>query len=480
MLILFLCTLSQLSMAQNTQPWLEKRISISVQNKAVEEVLKVLEGDLSGMVFAYLPGSFDVSKKVSVKLDSVTLREVLQQVFADQSIDYSEMRGKIFLKKKKEEPGKKSDNLENPVPNRRRKTVGGSASTSATQGGETRIKAGQNEDKEAKATKVESRPLGDASNSARGKADESEEDPAQRDTQQTQSRLASSEAISNNSVEKASGLASENIGSKAPDPAEQMPLVKAQVPELLQVKWSGNNWIDYQSVSQPYLPPLPIAFTAVEAKKSFWSWLKMPTFLTKNPDKPAKEKKVGSSVEEPDAFKSKGLRFYLATTVGISPLGSENSLKLGGRLVWQKNPSLGFGLGGYAVVGTSTTLPGQTERYRIAGGYGGFHMEYTLNPFGPVHVSFPILIGLGEITYIEAALGGVPPGITEDGTRNVMVLEPGAMLEMNVFKFMKLGLNVTYRYTSNSEIKYSNGDIILESTGLNGIAAGITIKIGRF
>ena len=123
-LIFFLCLLGPMLSSQTAQPWLEKKVSISVQNKALEEVLKSLESDLDGMVFAYLPGSFDVSKKVTVKLDSVSLKEVLQEVFADQQIECSEMRGKIFLKRKKEEPGQKSGKASQK---RRRRSVGGTA-----------------------------------------------------------------------------------------------------------------------------------------------------------------------------------------------------------------------------------------------------------------------------------------------------------------------------------------------------------------
>ena len=54
------------------------------------------------------------------------------------------------------------------------------------------------------------------------------------------------------------------------------------------------------------------------------------------------------------------------------------------------------------------------------------------------------------------------------------------MLEMNAFSFMKLGLNVTYRYTSNSTVIHANREEIVGSNDLNGITAGITIKVGRF
>mgnify|MGYP001801648501 CR=1 FL=1 len=206
----------------------------------------------------------------------------------------------------------------------------------------------------------------------------------------------------------------------------------------------------------------------------------MPAFLTRNPDKPARTPKAGRSVNAPDAVRKRGFRFYLASGVGVSPLGAENAVKVGGRVMWQSKPTLALGVGGYGIIGSTQSLPGEAQSFRIAGGYGGFQFEYTSRPDSPIHFAFPLLIAAGEVTYVDSITGSALPSITEDGTQVMMVIEPGATLEMNAFSFMRIGLDISYRYTTNSEIKHFNGETILGSNEMNGITAGITIKVGRF
>jgi len=457
LLVLFLTLLGHVSMAQASQPWLEKKISISIQNKPVEAVLKSLEQDLSGMAFAYLPGSFDMAKKVTVKLDSVPLKEVLQEIFAEQGMECTEMRGKIFLKKKKQEP--KSGNGSGSK-RRRRVTSGGSGAGNAS---------------------VAVREEGSVTNSKTDTATAKERQA----TPDWIMRLSPIQTVTSQSVtqnETSSRLNSkgEALDEVVLDSATQPVIMPSKVPELLQVKWQGNVLSPQTPISRPYIPPIPIYYTDKLERTSFWSWFKMPAFLKKNPDKPARDKKAGVSVEKDDDLVKKGLRFYLATGVGVTPLGSGNGLKLGGRIVWQKKPSLGFGLGGHALIGSGMDVEGQAQQIRVAGGYGGFHMEYSMNPDSPIHLSFPILIGVGGITYVDAATGSPLPGQVEEMTQTILVLEPGAMLEMNVFSFLKLGLDVTYRYTSNSALSIEGGEQLLGPKDLNGISAGITIKVGRF
>lgn len=457
LLVLFLTFLAHASMAQGSQPWLEKKISISIQNKPVEVVLKSLEKDLSGMAFAYLPGSFDMAKKVTVKLDSVPLKEVLQEIFAEQGMECTEMRGKIFLKKKKQEP--KSGNGSGSK-RRRRVTSGGSGAGNAS----VAVR------EEATVTK----PRTDTTTATEA------QNPPDWITQLPPLQTVSSQSVTENNPSTTLNSEPRAVDEEALDSASQPVIEPSIVPELLQVKWQGNVLSPQTAISRPYIPPIPIYYTDELERASFWSWFKMPAFLKKNPDKPARDKKVGVSVNSDDELTKKGLSFYLATSVGVSPLGEENGVKIGGRVVWQKSPSLGLGVGGYGIVGSSRPIEGRNERYRIAGGYGGLHMEYTLNLKSPVHLTFPILVALGEVTYVNATTALPLPDITEDGTQIIMVLEPGAMLEMNIFSFMKLGLNMTYRYTTNSELKFSDDTQLLSSSDMNGISAAITIKIGRF
>jgi hypothetical protein len=109
-------------------------------------------------------------------------------------------------------------------------------------------------------------------------------------------------------------------------------------------------------------------------------------------------------------------------------------------------------------------------------GYGGLLIEPVIGHRSAVHVALPIIIGAGGCgyqTYAPLLPDQQPPSYTDDA-QAFFVVEPGIELEVNVVKLVRLGLGVSYRYTS---------DITLPSTAkdaLRGMNAGVSLKIGSF
>jgi len=119
---------------------------------------------------------------------------------------------------------------------------------------------------------------------------------------------------------------------------------------------------------------------------------------------------------------------------------------------------------------------------RLEGGYGGLLLEYTLFPKSLLHVTFPLLIGGGSMSYVSKN----ETGTWDDDEWNwdcdnekvdqdvFFVVEPGVRAEINILKFMRLGVGMSYRYTP---------DLNLINTGssfINNFTANASLKLGKF
>lgn len=116
----------------------------------------------------------------------------------------------------------------------------------------------------------------------------------------------------------------------------------------------------------------------------------------------------------------------------------------------------------------------------MEGGYGGLQLEYTLFPASMVHVTFPVLIGAGGISYHrddDYERHEYHDGKKDHGslaTGGFFVIEPGVYAEVNIFKFMRLDAGVTYRYVPNLKVINTSSDM------LNNFNASIGLKFGKF
>jgi hypothetical protein len=117
-----------------------------------------------------------------------------------------------------------------------------------------------------------------------------------------------------------------------------------------------------------------------------------------------------------------------------------------------------------------------TSQFRM--GYGGLLIEPVIAYRSAIHVTLPVIIGAGGAVYetYESRLGR-PNGPTRYNTGDAQaffVIEPGIALELSMIKLVRLGLGVSYRYTSDITLPETPKD------ALRGFNAGVTLKIGRF
>jgi hypothetical protein len=202
----------------------------------------------------------------------------------------------------------------------------------------------------------------------------------------------------------------------------------------------------------------------------------------------AQETNSNASKEEMNTLFGKGSKttigWFIAPTGGYTRFDSYDVGLAGIQAGMIINHHFTIGLAGYAVANSDYLTFNNfvdTTDARLEGGYGGLLLEYTLFPKSVVHVSFPLIIGGGSMGYYTANEQDEWDGEDWENCdhRQVdqdpfFVVIPGVNAEVNILKFMRLGVGVSYRYTPDL-------NLINTSTGfINNFTAAATLKFGKF
>jgi len=167
---------------------------------------------------------------------------------------------------------------------------------------------------------------------------------------------------------------------------------------------------------------------------------------------------------------------YGAITIGYSQIDNMDAIIMGGRGAWIIGHWFAIGFGGLGFINDMHYNDELKQNVNLTGGYGGMILEPIILPKIPVHISTPVLFGVGGIAYMSS-YGSLdwdqPNYLTEDATSFVIV-EPGVEVEFNIVKFFRLALGASYRYTSDITMYDTYPDV------LNGLSYNISLKFGKF
>lgn len=168
------------------------------------------------------------------------------------------------------------------------------------------------------------------------------------------------------------------------------------------------------------------------------------------------------------AFSTQHLGFFVAPSLGFTQLdgAAASLLHVRGGVALNRK----FSVGGYYsksmndVRSKSEPTPGVYLDYRSIGGF----VEYTAFANRLVHLSFPLMLGWGEVEYDRE------DGPANLGEANFFQVEPSAMLELNLHKYIRVQGGAGYRFVGN--MSYRN----LTQSDISGLTAYIGLKIGLF
>ncbi len=131
----------------------------------------------------------------------------------------------------------------------------------------------------------------------------------------------------------------------------------------------------------------------------------------------------------------------------------------------------------------------------LKAGYGGVKMEFITAPSKAVHVTFPLVIGMGQMQVDSATytvkdpkegrgdfgdFGGKNQGENGFGGNTYLVLQPGIHLEANLIRNIKIYAGASYRYAVDVDGTANTAKIPLAASVLNGASINVGAKIGFF
>jgi hypothetical protein len=173
--------------------------------------------------------------------------------------------------------------------------------------------------------------------------------------------------------------------------------------------------------------------------------------------------------------------FYVAPSVKISEWQGKSGFMMGGKGAWIVNKRFALGLAGYGLISKNhvgeVLVKNEWKHAYLQIGYGGLLMEYTPQPAKLVHLTFPVIIGLGGGAYTNQALGTPSANAYSYEvftTDTFFVMEPGAQAEVNLAKYLRLGLGLSYRIVQGVNLPNSS------DKKMSGSSISMTFKFGRF
>ena len=149
------------------------------------------------------------------------------------------------------------------------------------------------------------------------------------------------------------------------------------------------------------------------------------------------------------------------------------------------NKKWGIGVTGQTSVDRSFSPSGVAPLY-LSAQFGGLKMEYTPRPNAAVHVTFPLVVGMGVASADSLSNGRDGRGdLFEVGGRgnrgnnnrnSFVVIQPSIQIEANLVRFVKLFAGINYRLA----FKENSTTNTLPSNTLQGVSFNFGAKMGLF
>jgi len=197
---------------------------------------------------------------------------------------------------------------------------------------------------------------------------------------------------------------------------------------------------------------------------------------------------TGNSTGEPFGTISgnqQAVGVYISLGIGNTIINNENAILGQFRLAARLGHGFSIGLAGSGfsdcIYGLNYDRPQlSTEGYYIEGGYGGLLLEPVFAPDFPVHLSFPVLIGAGGVSFTDSQEEynwndwEYEDNHTVLESKAFLVVEPGVELEFILSRFVRMGAGISYRFTNSIKVA-GNREYLL-----NGMSGAINLKFGLF
>ena len=179
--------------------------------------------------------------------------------------------------------------------------------------------------------------------------------------------------------------------------------------------------------------------------------------------------------------KPESIGIYVAPEFQYGSLNGDFTSFGGSSLMLMINNRFAFGVTGQSSLNNSFS-PKNSSPLFVRSQFGGGKIEYTLNPYSAIHITLPLMVGMGLVQ--ADSLSG-RSGFWGGGERNnyynrrgnsYVVIQPGVNVEANLLKFMKLFVGANYRFS----ILNDNNLAVLPASALQGLSISAGVKMGIF
>lgn len=176
---------------------------------------------------------------------------------------------------------------------------------------------------------------------------------------------------------------------------------------------------------------------------------------------------------------------YGGITARYSELGSAPGAVVGFRGCLIAGHTVAVGFGGNGIFSNINYDSKLGKDALLAGGYGGLYLEPVVLPKLPIHVAFPLMVGVGGISYSisNSNQNWRQSNSMQDNvidSKAFFIVEPGVELEFNIVKYFRLAIGAYYRVTTDVNLRYDDNTPIENKGFLRGLSTGVTLKFGKF
>lgn len=148
----------------------------------------------------------------------------------------------------------------------------------------------------------------------------------------------------------------------------------------------------------------------------------------------------------------------------------EHKLAMGLAGAWSSSPVRNDAYTAYLLETRTEDLSGLELRY----GYGGLLVEPLILGGHAVHLSVPVILGIGSVSYSYPRSNSGSNSNQRNRTdgQAFFVVEPGLELEITVVEAFRIGLGGSYLWTSDLDLPLTSPDALRNYT------ARMTVKLG--
>ena len=155
---------------------------------------------------------------------------------------------------------------------------------------------------------------------------------------------------------------------------------------------------------------------------------------------------------------------YFALDSRFTKVAAKFGVLAGADAVLLVNHRYSIGLGGWGLaVNNKASDESGSNTPRLHMGYGGLRLGYIAQPASPIHATFDVLVGGGEINHGEG---------TDEG--NFFVVEPTVGLEASLTSSTRLVAGISYRAISGLDLSGIRGGDV------RGVSGVLALRIGKF